>query len=72
LVDRSSKKQYNDDCCRDPHWAVKVGVSFQHVEEVGAWVDGGGAAAEDFGGVDVEGLRVEGEGPEVVFAGGGA
>jgi hypothetical protein len=36
-----------------------------------ARVDGGGAAAEDFGCVDVEGLRVEGEGPEVVFSGGG-
>jgi hypothetical protein len=37
-----------------------------------ARVQGCAAAAQDFGGVDVEGLGVEGEGPEVVFAAVGA
>jgi hypothetical protein len=68
LVDRPRQEEDNDDGCRDPHGPVEIGVAFEYVEEVGARVDGRGAAAEHFIGVDVEGLRVEGEGPEVVFA----
>lgn len=37
-----------------------------------ARVNGGSTATEDLVGVDVEGLCVEGEGPEVVFSGWGA
>ena len=70
LVDRAGQEQDHDDGRGDPDGAVEIGVSFEHVEEVLPRVDGGGAAAEDFVRVDVEGLRVEGEGPEVVFSAG--
>lgn len=68
LVDRPCQEQDHDHGRGDPHGPVQVWVSFQHVEEVLARVDGCGAAAEDFVCVDVEGLRVEGEGPKVVFS----
>ena len=71
LIYRASKEQDHDDGCSDPHRAVEIGIPFEHVEEVETWVDGGFAAAEYFGCVDVEGLGVEGEGPEVVFSAGG-
>lgn len=71
LVYCAGEEQYDYDGGGDPHGAVQVRVALEHVEEVGARVQRRGAAAQDFGGVDVEGLRVEGERPEVVFAGGG-
>jgi hypothetical protein len=71
LVNRPREKQDHHHRRRNPHGAVQIGISLQDVEEVGARVYGGGAAAQDFVGVDVEGLRVEREGPKVVFARGG-
>lgn len=71
LIYGSGEEEDDDDGGRDPDGAVEVGIALEHVEEVGARVDGCGAPAENFIGVDVEGLRVEGERPEVVLAGGG-
>jgi len=70
LIDGPREEKDDDNGCSDPHGAVEVGIAFKHVEEVGAGVDGRCAAAEHFGRVDVEGLRIKGEAPEVVFAGG--
>lgn len=72
LAYRARQEEDDDDGRGDPDGAVQVRVAVQHVEEVGARVQGGGAAAEDLCCVDVEGLGVEGEGPEVVFSVGGA
>lgn len=71
-TDRPCQEQDDHHGSRDPERAVQVGVPVQHVEEVAAREDGGPASAQDLGGVDVEELRVEGEGPEVVFRGGRA
>lgn len=71
LINRAREEQDHNDRRGDPYRPVEIGVSFEHVEEVLPRVDGRGAAAQDFGGVDVEGLRVEGERPEVVFAAAG-
>ena len=59
LINRSSQEENDNNRCGDPDRAVEIWVPLEHVEEVGAWVQGGGAAAQDFGGVDVEGLGVE-------------
>ena len=68
LVNRAGQKQNHYHGCRDPHEAVQIRVPFEHVEEVGARIDGRGAAAQHLSGVDIEGLRVEGERPQQVFA----
>ena len=68
LIDCPRQKQYDNHSSSDPHRAVEIWVSFQDIEEVGAGIDGGGAAPQDFGRVDVEGLCVEGECPEETFA----
>lgn len=71
LVNRAGQKQDDNHRRGDPHGPIQVGVAFEHVEEVLARVDCRGAAAQDFGGVDVEGLCVEGQRPQVVFAAAG-
>jgi hypothetical protein len=69
LVNRARQEQNDNDRRRDPHWAVQIRVSFQHIKEVGARVDSSCASAEDLSGVYIESLRVEGERPEEAFAG---
>lgn len=69
LTDGSRQEKYHDHRCRDPERTVEVRVSLQHIEEIGAREDGGVASAEDLIGVDVEELRVEGEGPEEALGG---
>lgn len=59
LRNSTGQEEDDDDGGSDPERAVQVGVSFEDVEEVGAWVDGRDAAPEDLVGVDVEELRVE-------------
>lgn len=49
-----------DDGRRDPEGSVEIGVSVEHVEEVGAGVQGRSASPDEVGGVDVEELRVVG------------
>jgi hypothetical protein len=68
LVNRAGEEENHNHRRRDPYGPVEIWVPFEHVEEVGARVERCCAAAQDFGGVDVKGLRVEVEGPEVVFA----
>ncbi len=68
LINRAREEQDDDDGRSDPYGAVEVGVAFEHVEEVLARVNGCCAAAQDFVCVDVEGLCVEGEGPQEVLA----
>lgn len=62
-------RQEEDDYNRrsDPHRPIQVRVAFEDVEEVLTWIDGCSAAAQDFVGVDIKGLRVKGESPEIVF-----
>lgn len=55
----------------DPERAVQVRVSVQDIEEGRARVERRCAAAEDFGRVDVEELRVEGERPQESLGRGG-
>ena len=70
---RSGEEEDDDDGGGDPEGPVEVGVAVQDVEEGrGVWEEGeegGAAAAQHGGGVDVEELGVEGEGPEVAFRG---
>jgi hypothetical protein len=68
LVNRAGQEQYDNNRRCNPDGSVEVRVAFKYIEEIGAWIYGCGAAAQDFGGVDVEGLSVEGECPEEVFA----
>ena len=71
LRDGGGEEEDEDDGGSDPDGAVEVRVAVEDVEEVGAGEEGGAGAAEDFGGVDVEELGVEGEGPEEAFGRGG-
>lgn len=64
LADGAGDEEDEDDGGGDPEGAVEVRVAFEGVEEGGARVEGCEAAGEDGGGVDVEELGVEGEGPE--------
>lgn len=68
LRDCAGEEEDDDDGGRDPKGPVQVRVAVQDVEEVCVGPDGGAAAAQDFVGVDVEELGVEGDGPEVVLA----
>jgi len=67
LADGAGEEEDKDDGGGDPEGAVEVGVGVEGVEEGGARVEGGEAAVQDGGGVDVEELGVEAEGPEVAF-----
>lgn len=67
LADGACDEEDEDDGGGDPEGAVEVGVAVEGVEEGGARVEGGEAAVQDGGGVDVEELGVEAEGPEVAF-----
>ena len=69
LADGAGDEEDEADGGGDPEGPVEVRVPVEDVEEVGARVEGSAAAAEDFGGVDVEELGVEGEGPEEAFGG---
>ena len=53
--------------CSDPERAIEIGVPVQDVEEGRAGVETAFAAVQDVGGVDIEVLGVEGEGPEEAF-----
>jgi hypothetical protein len=68
LINRACQEQDDNDGRRDPHGAVEIRVPLEDVEEVCARINGRCTAAEDFVCVDIKGLRVEGERPEVVFA----
>lgn len=59
-ADRPSQEQYHDHRGRDPERSVEVRIALQDIEEVLAWEEGGAAAVEDLGSVDVEELLVEG------------
>jgi hypothetical protein len=59
LINRPRQKQDNNNRRSNPHGAVKIRVSLENVEEIGARVDCRTAAFEDFGCVDVKGLGVE-------------
>ena len=67
LADGAGDEEDEDDRGGDPEGAVEIRVAFEGVEERGARVEGGGAAGEHGGGVDVEELGVERKGPEVAF-----
>lgn len=67
LADGTGDEEDEDDGGGDPEGAVEVGITFEGIEEGRARVEGGEAAGEHGGGIDVEELRVEGEGPEVAF-----
>lgn len=73
LADGAGEEEDDDDSGGDPEGAVEVRIAVQDVEE--GWgvgkegKEGEAAAGEDGGGVDVEELGVEGEGPQVVFCG---
>ena len=69
LADGAGDEEDEADGGGDPKGPVEVRVAVEDVEEVGPRVEGGTAAAEDFGGVDIEELGVEGEGPEEAFGG---
>ena len=71
LIYRAGEEENDDDGRRDPDGAVQIRIALQHVEEVCTRVYGGCAAAQDLVRVHVEGLRVEGQRPEEVLAGGG-
>ena len=70
---RAGEEEDDDDSGSNPEGAVQVRVPVERVEEgrrVGEEGDESGAApVEDGAGVDVEKLRVEGEGPEHAFGG---
>jgi hypothetical protein len=68
LVDGAREEQDDDDGRGDPHGPVEVRVALEHIEEVGARVDGRCAPAQHLGRLDVEGLRIEGECPQEVLA----
>lgn len=70
-TNRARHEQDEDDGGGDPERPVQIRVALQDIEEVGAWVQCGPAAFEHLVGVDVEELRVEGDGPEE-FLGGAA
>ena len=59
-ADRPSQEQYHDHRGRDPERSVEIRIALQDIEEVLAREEGGAAAVEDLGGVDVEELLVEG------------
>lgn len=69
LADGAGEEEDEDDGGGDPEGPVEVRVAVEDVEEgsVGEGQEGGEAAVQDGGGVDVEELGVEGEGPEVAF-----
>lgn len=68
LTNRARQEQDHDHSRSDPDRPVKIWVPLEHIEEVGARVDSRGATAQDLGGINVEGLGVEGECPEQVLA----
>ena len=63
----SREEEDNHDGRRDPERTVQIGVAVEDIEEVCAREERGSAAAQDFGGIDVEELRVERDAPEVAF-----
>lgn len=63
LVDCTGQEQDDNNSGCNPDRPVQVRVSLEHIEEVLARVDGRGAAAEHLVCVNIEGLRVKGEGP---------
>ena len=67
LGDGAGDEEDEDDGGGDPEGAVHIRVAIEDVEEVRARIDGHPAAAQDFGGVDVKELCVEGQGPEVAL-----
>ena len=67
-TDRPAQEQDQDDRRRDPKRPVQVRVPLEHVQEAVAREQRGPAPREDRRGVDVEELRVEGEGPEEPLA----
>jgi hypothetical protein len=71
LTYRARQEKDDDDGGRDPERPVEVRVALEDVEEVLARVQGGAAAGENLGSVDVEELLVEGDAPEEALGGGG-
>ena len=71
LADRARQEEDDNYGGCDPERPVEVRVALEDVEEVLAWVEGGAAAGEDLGGVDVEELLVEGNAPEEALGGRG-
>jgi hypothetical protein len=69
-ADCACQKQYEHNRRRYPKWAIKIGVAFQHVEEVCAGIQRRPAPLDHFSGVDIEELSVELDGPEKAFGGG--
>ncbi len=70
LRNRACHEEDHDYGRGDPEGSVEVWIAFHDVEEVCAGVEGCAAAVQGGGGVDVEELLVEGDGPEVAFGGG--
>lgn len=68
LVNRACQEEYDNNCCGDPNGTVEVRVPFKHIEEIGARVDCCNASTQNFSSVDIEGLCIERESPEEVFA----
>ena len=68
-TDRARHEEYEYDRGCNPEGPVQIRVTLQHIEEVGAWVQRGPASFEDLVGVDVEELRVEGDGPQELLRG---
>lgn len=71
LRDGACDEKDEDNGGGEPEGAVEVRVAIKEIQEGRARIEGGFAAAENFGSVDVEELRVKGEGPEEAFGGGG-
>lgn len=72
LTDGASEEQDEHDRGGDPKRAVQVRITLQDIQEVRAGKQRRPAPREHGGGVDVEELRVEGEGPEVALGRGAA
>jgi hypothetical protein len=64
LANSAAQEQDEHHRGRNPERPVQVRVPLEHVQEIGAREQRRPAAAQHSRGVDVEELRVEGEGPE--------
>ena len=67
LANCPGQEQDEDNGGSDPEWTVEIGVAVQDVEEIGTWVESCTAPAQNFCGVDIEELGIEGETPKESF-----
>lgn len=68
LIYRAGEEEDDNDGCGDPHGAIQIRVSLEDIEEIGARINGCSAPAQHLCRVDIKGLCVKVEGPEIMFS----